>query len=246
MTTVQNWLNAHLKVGINNPTPYNDGALIRSVEGLLMSLTEWAKDDKQSITVSDGSIKVVQWDNPGGHGAHMSVVIEVIWPGGTTLLQGDGYHSSYDHSTWEAELIEVEPYEMSVTRYRPINTSDKETTMPNAELLARTDVSSFMKLLKKEYDIRSDFYLETLNNIVIGGESFELSCVYSKGGIEGEGEHVERVFEVKKDGQTLNFIRTIGYYDSWDGTDWSEEYDEVKPVEVTVTRYVRPGETPKV
>jgi hypothetical protein len=118
--------------------------------------------------------------------------------------------------------------------------------MTNAELLARTDVLGFIELLKKQNNVSCDEQLEYLKTVVIDGETFDFICVYREGGGEGGGEYVERVYEVKKDGQTINFIRTTGFYDSYDGIDWSQLYDEVKPVQVTVTRYVRPGETPRV
>jgi hypothetical protein len=118
--------------------------------------------------------------------------------------------------------------------------------MTEAELLARTDVSGFIKLLKEHNNVSSDDQLEYLKKVVIDGETFDFTCVYREGGGEGEGEFIERVYEVKKDGQTLNFIRTRGFYDSYDGIEWGHLYDEVRPVEVKVIRYVRPGEEPRV
>jgi hypothetical protein len=121
--TVHDWLNAHLEAGIAHRNRFCYDAPIMTVNELLMSLTEWLDYDNPNITLPDGSIKLVEWDKPDGDDAKMSAVIEVTWPGGTAFLQASGYHSSYGDSYWEIDLVEVKPYQVVVTRYRPVNPS---------------------------------------------------------------------------------------------------------------------------
>jgi hypothetical protein len=119
--TVHDWLNAHLEAGDIKGNQLFDYASIMSVNDLLMNLTEWSDLDNPTITLSDGAIKLIEWNKPDGEFVKVTAVIEVTWPGGTTFLQATGYHSSYGDSYWENDLVEVEPYQVVVTCYRPIN-----------------------------------------------------------------------------------------------------------------------------
>lgn len=66
-----------------------------------------------------------------------------------------------------------------------------------------------------------------------------IKLVYSEGGEEGAGEHVERVFEVSPtDGSRSGFVCLLGYYESYNGTTWDFASPvEVYPREVTRIEY---------
>ena len=66
--------------------------------------------------------------------------------------------------------------------------------------------------------------------------------VYSEGGGEGSGEHVEVVLRVEPPMTDYNeslvrYFRKTGYYSSYEGTVWDGAFEEVEPRKVTVTQY---------
>jgi hypothetical protein len=82
----------------------------------------------------------------------------------------------------------------------------------------------------EEYDIQHSNY-----------ESDNFDCrgeVAGEGG-EGEGESIWTVSRIldKKTGEVF-FVRFDGYYESWDGSDWSNnDWSIVKPQEVKVIQW---------
>jgi hypothetical protein len=59
--------------------------------------------------------------------------------------------------------------------------------------------------------------------------------VDQEGGGEGQGEYVHSVKLFKEHGV---YIKTVGFYTSYHGTDWENGYgEEVKPLEKTITVY---------
>ncbi len=66
---------------------------------------------------------------------------------------------------------------------------------------------------------------------------FEVGEAYSKGGGEGGGETVIRVYEIKYEGGVV-YVRATGSYYSHDGTYWNDDFTFVRPKEVTVIKYV--------
>ena len=62
----------------------------------------------------------------------------------------------------------------------------------------------------------------------------EYKIVYSKGGNEGGGDTMIRVFEFV--GHDV-FLKATGYYASYNGTDWDGEFTEVRPHEKVITVY---------
>lgn len=52
----------------------------------------------------------------GGDGEYMHVVFSI----GKQFFRKTGTHSSWDGSDWDGELEEVEPYEVTVVRYREV------------------------------------------------------------------------------------------------------------------------------
>lgn len=80
------------------------------------------------------------------------------------------------------------------------------------------------------WDFADDF--ETEENEAIFGNS---TVVDEEGGYEGGGEYVHRVRHFTDHNV---FIKLEGFYSSYNGTDWDGyDYEEVKPVERTVTFY---------
>jgi hypothetical protein len=72
--------------------------------------------------------------------------------------------------------------------------------------------------------------------VEVKGQQFAVKKVFSEGGGEGEGEHVEVIFEFKL-GKDVAYLRTTGFYESYNGTEWSGVWTEVEPREVVVTQY---------
>jgi len=57
--------------------------------------------------------------------------------------------------------------------------------------------------------------------------------VEREGGTEGDGDYMHVVFQIGD-----QFFMKEGYHNSWDSDEWDGDFTEVKPVEVTVTKYV--------
>jgi len=70
----------------------------------------------------------------------------------------------------------------------------------------------------------------------IAGVTFEE--VNREGTCEGGGEYSELVYALSRDGQEpFAHIRITGFYSSFNGTEWDDSVELVKPVEVMVTQY---------
>lgn len=111
------------------------------------------------------------------------------------------------------------------------------TSELDLEFLARTDAAGFISKFL-ELNGFSDTDTPAIEELAfMSHDAITLSLVDEKGGHEGEGEHVERVFSVKKHDETLSFIRITGYYSSYNGTDWHYDWTLVYPEEVVVTVY---------
>lgn len=68
-------------------------------------------------------------------------------------------------------------------------------------------------------------------------EGVGIKCVHSEGDCEGGGEHSEKVFAVLEGDQSLSYIRVTGYYASYNGTDWNDDWTFVEPRTVEVVQY---------
>lgn len=82
------------------------------------------------------------------------------------------------------------------------------------------------------------YYIERLN-LIVDGVDYALQCVYDEGGYEGGGEYTERVFMLTDEDGTSKYVQVLGNYYSYSGTSWdpSNEWTEVEPYEVVVTKY---------
>lgn len=63
----------------------------------------------------------------------------------------------------------------------------------------------------------------------------DLKEIDSEGG-EGQGDHAHIVYQVTQ-GDTVTLVRDDGFYSSYEGTDWDNEWYVVVPVEKMVTFY---------
>lgn len=79
---------------------------------------------------------------------------------------------------------------------------------------------------------QSDFTVTLPNNQICS-----VKCVESIGGSEGQGESVLRVYAVSLEG-VITYIKFTGWYNSYSGIEWNDDCTLVKPVEVTVVKYV--------
>lgn len=112
--------------------------------------------------------------------------------------------------------------------------------------LFSNDLSTFMEKFAgaRGTNVRDSYDLEGTADF--DGATVMLDLVYSEGGGEGGGEYVERVYSVTVNGEMLGFVRDQGYYESYNGTEMNGDFHHVQPMQVTVTRYVKPGEKPRV
>lgn len=63
----------------------------------------------------------------------------------------------------------------------------------------------------------------------------ESELVSQVGGYEGEGDYVSRVIHFKKHSF---YAKITGFYSSYEGTEWNNDWSEVKPQEKTIAVYV--------
>ena len=108
---------------------------------------------------------------------------------------------------------------------------------------------AFIERVKEHFDASegdvAELYFNQDDCFEVDGETAYFRLAYREGGGEGEGEYVERVLGVKVGSEEI-FLRTTGFYESYNGTEWSCEWVQVFPQEVTVVRYAPAGETATV
>lgn len=63
-----------------------------------------------------------------------------------------------------------------------------------------------------------------------------ITVIDQEGG-EGEGDHYHIVFKIERKGYEDTYIKYVGHYSSWDGTEWYDTFNVVRPKEITVTVY---------
>lgn len=87
----------------------------------------------------------------------------------------------------------------------------------------------------ESYRRRLGWVEEYANNVY---EGYSYVRVDGRGGYEGGGDRVERVYEIFKDGQTTGiFFQHDGFYSSYEGTEWDHNVSRVYPCQVMVTQY---------
>ncbi len=100
--------------------------------------------------------------------------------------------------------------------------------------------SSAINLFAEEFDVELNYYNSKdvqYNNYQ--NENYEVQSEIAGEGGEGQGDSIWTVSRIvdKKTGEVF-FIRFDGYYDSWYGSDWSNnDWSIVKPQEVKVIRW---------
>lgn len=115
--------------------------------------------------------------------------------------------------------------------------------------MAKNDVKSFMQRAAEAagvdiYNILGFDECCSSQAVVIDGEAFDIIYVYWKGGNEGGGEEIVRVWSITHNGTVLSYVRDTGYYESFAGGVMDGNFVKVQPVPITVTRYIAEGETP--
>lgn len=93
------------------------------------------------------------------------------------------------------------------------------------------------------YDLDADLNPNELEDLKAKHvvEGIHIECVHSEGDCEGGGEHSENVFGVFEGDQALSYIRVTGYYASYNGTDWNDDWTFVEPRTVEVVQYFPKG-----
>lgn len=89
--------------------------------------------------------------------------------------------------------------------------------------------SKIIELLK-ENEVSGYEFEETLSEEIYGKNEI----VHEEGNCEGGGEYSELVRYFKDHNV---YIKLTGTYYSYNGTDWNDDYHEVKPVEKTIIVY---------
>lgn len=86
--------------------------------------TDWEDDEAEFYYCVEGEAKLPSLgvtahgvDHYGGEGQGDS--LWVVFRVGDQLFRKSGYYNSWDGGYFDGDLEEVEPYEVTVTRYRP-------------------------------------------------------------------------------------------------------------------------------
>ena len=122
-----------------------------------------------------------------------------------------------------------------------------ESTELDLATLAITDARGFLQafLEKSEsgLDLRDVGEIEDLDSGT-HAEGLHLELVDSEGGGEGDGSYVHRIMGVFKSGKKkpLSYLRITGYYESYNGTEYNDDWEFVEPREVKVIQYFAVGE----
>lgn len=106
--------------------------------------------------------------------------------------------------------------------------------------VARTDPKTFIQKVLDAADLSTDDLCSSwtrTKTATVDDVAVTWNIVHSEGGSEGEGEYVERVIHFCVGGEPEIFLRTTGFYESYNGTEWSGEWQVVYPREVLVTQY---------
>ena len=97
-----------------------------------------------------------------------------------------------------------------------------------------------VELFKTEFDVDLDSYNSyDLQYRDYENENYKIESEVAEEGGEGQGDSIWTVSRVldKKTGEVF-FIRFDGYYESWNGSDWSSNvWSIVKPQEVKVIQW---------
>jgi hypothetical protein len=125
-------------------------------------------------------------------------------------------------------------------------TKEEFTTLPIQQVMKK--LHNFMNSAQPEDEYEdsyssgiSDFVYslteEEIPNGFVENENFEITLEHEVGDSEGGGEHSEKVFSLKVDDNTIRYAQITGYYASYDGTTWDDDWTEVYPKKVTVTKF---------
>lgn len=91
------------------------------------------------------------------------------------------------------------------------------------------EANNIIEALRNSGEESMEWLSDTLNELL--GES---ELVHEEGNTEGGGEYSELVRYFKEHDV---YLKQTGTYYSYNGTDWNDDYHEVKPVEKIITVY---------
>ena len=95
----------------------------------------------------------------------------------------------------------------------------------------------YKDLSKKIKEITISELLDEYENGPQHFKALKLKLVHEEGGHSGDGEYVERVIEHKHDNGDKFYIKFTGFYSSYEGIEWDDEFKKVKPSKKTITVY---------
>ena len=97
-----------------------------------------------------------------------------------------------------------------------------------------------IELFKKEFGVNLLFYREDeIQYRDFENDNYVVESAVDYYGGEGQGEEYWKISRIldKKTGEVF-FIKFEGFYNSWNGTDWSEnDWNIVEPVEVKIIQW---------
>lgn len=90
--------------------------------------------------------------------------------------------------------------------------------------------------IKNSFDLVNAFYYgdSDIDEDTLRAIFGEVEIVDSEGDREGGGDYAMKVFLFKDHNV---FIKTTGFYSSYNGTEWDENWSNVSPKEKTITIY---------
>ena len=123
--------------------------------------------------------------------------------------------------------------------------TDEEFDKRKSNILAfldTDDANGFIRALSPHIEGYTNFYKKPNSyRDVHKGAGITLTKVGGEGGDEGEGSYVDLVFEVSAVGVPKRYLRVLGSYDSYEGTEWDDtSWHVVEPLHVVNLEYFPP------
>ena len=139
-------------------------------------------------------------------------------------IKTDGHYSSYGGTEfYDGHGYEVLPTEVKVIQYLAapiVPDAEEDRVLTGEELIVK------LKANVKDYTFADED--EVLDESLFG----ENEVIEAVGNHEGAGEHAHTVRYFKKHDV---YIKIEGFYSSYHGCDWSEDYIIVRPAKKTIT-----------
>lgn len=121
-----------------------------------------------------------------------------------------------------------------------MNTLTLERYMNNAETFKQITRDEVIKIFKDEFEVdMNDYARDEIQYISFENNNYKVRSEVDEYGGEGQGEERWNVSKViDKRTNEVFFLQFSGFYNSWEGTDWSEnDWSIVKPTIVEVIQW---------